>query len=39
VSKRGRRRPAPGHPSANVENSRCTISIKRIDDLRKNRQV
>jgi hypothetical protein len=26
VSKRSRRRPAPGHPSANVENSRCTIS-------------
>jgi hypothetical protein len=26
VSKRRRRRPAPGHPSANVENSRCTIS-------------
>jgi hypothetical protein len=26
VSKRSRRRPAPGHPSANVENSRCTLS-------------
>jgi len=26
VSKRSRRRPVPGHPSANVENSRCTIS-------------
>ena len=26
ASKRSRRRPAPGHPSANVENSRCTIS-------------
>lgn len=26
VSNRRRRRPAPGHPSANVENSRCTIS-------------
>ena len=26
VSKRRRRRPAPGHPSANVENNRCTIS-------------
>jgi len=26
VSKRRRRRPAPGHPSANVENSRCTRS-------------
>jgi hypothetical protein len=26
VSKRRRRRPAPGHPSAKVENSRCTIS-------------
>jgi hypothetical protein len=39
VSKRRRRRPAPGHPSANVENNRCTISIKRIEDLRRNRQV
>jgi hypothetical protein len=26
VSNRSRRRPAPGHPSANVENSLCTIS-------------
>jgi hypothetical protein len=26
LSVRRRRRPAPGHPSANVENSRCTVS-------------